>query len=91
MNNWGVARLAHSAPDNRAPNYSQPLSETATLQDLVGQLSARVAEPGVQAGTSRRVRGLNVLGAEDAGLLAAVGRQEHVLCGLRNRDLVRLL
>jgi hypothetical protein len=92
----GVADLARRAEVSQSCNerYQEALaavSETATLQDLVGQLSARVAEPGVQAGTSRRVRGLNVLGAEDAGLLAAVRRQEHVLCGLRNRDLVRLL
>lgn len=37
------------------------------------------------------VRGLNLLGTEDAALLQAVGRGEFVINGFRNRDLQRLL
>jgi hypothetical protein len=37
------------------------------------------------------VRGLNLLGADDATLLAAVGRGEFVVNGLRNRDLQPLI
>jgi hypothetical protein len=39
----------------------------------------------------RRVRALNPLAAADAALLEAVGRQEFLINGLRNRDLRRLL
>jgi hypothetical protein len=90
----GVADLARRAEVSQACNerYQEALaavSETATLHDLVGRLSVRVAEPGRPS--SRRVRGLNVLSAEDAGLLEAVGREEFVLQGMRNRDVVRLL
>jgi hypothetical protein len=37
------------------------------------------------------VRGLNLLGPDDAALLAAVGRGEWAINGFRNRDLQRLL
>ena len=37
------------------------------------------------------VRGLNLLAEPDAALLAAVGRGEFVITGVRNRDLQRLL
>jgi len=92
----GVADLARRAEVSQGCNqrYQEALaavSETVPLQDLVGRYSAAVAEPGREAATARRLRGLNMLGVEDAGLLAAVGREEHVLVGLRNRDLVGLL
>ena len=38
----------------------------------------------------RRVRALNPLAAQDAGLLEAVSRHEFLINGLRNRDLQRL-
>ncbi len=56
---------------------------------------AAVAEPpAVQTGKAprpRRVRALNPLAADDAALLEAVGRQEFLINGLRNRDLRKLL
>ena len=39
----------------------------------------------------KQVRGLNLLGADDAALLAAAGRGEFLITGLRNRDLQGLL
>jgi hypothetical protein len=39
----------------------------------------------------KSVRGLNLLGEDDSGLCAAVGRGEFLINGFRNRDLQRLL
>jgi hypothetical protein len=56
-----------------------------SLKEVAAKLSRRACEPG---GGQRRVRGLNLLGDEDAAVLAVVGRPEFGLNGLRNRDLV---
>lgn len=40
---------------------------------------------------AKRVRGLNLLGEEDASLLDAAGRGEFLINGFRNRDLQALL
>jgi hypothetical protein len=90
----GVADLARRAELSQACNdrYQEALaavSDAQALQELVGRLAAPVAEPG-RGAARRRLRGLNVLGAEDAGLLEAVGREELVLHGVRNRDLVAI-
>ena len=49
------------------------------------QLTAGLSRPVSWKG--KRVRGLNLLGEEDAALLAAAGGAEFLISGLRNRDL----
>ncbi len=51
------------------------------LKTLTEKLCERVKWKG------KPVRGLNLLGAEDAALLAAVGRGEYLISGFRNRNL----
>lgn len=85
----GVADLHRRAEVSQASNerYLEAVAAAAhpePLAAVTGRLSRRVKEPG----GSRRVRGLNLLSAEDAALLAAVGRPEFVVSGLRNRDVV---
>jgi hypothetical protein len=62
-----------------ATSCTQPLAEVAT------KLSSPVRACG---GGPRRERGLNLLSAADAELLAVVGRPEFAVSGLRNRDVV---
>lgn len=83
----GVADLHRRAEVSQASNeryleavaaarHDQPLAATT------GALGRRVKEPG----GSRRLRGLNLLSAADAALLAVAGRPEFGVSGLRNRD-----
>lgn len=86
----GVADLHRRAEVSQASNERYLASvATATQSDSLSvataKLSERVKEPG-EGG--RKVRGLNLLGAEDAALLAVVGRPEFGVDGLRNRDVV---
>jgi hypothetical protein len=86
----GVADLHRRAAVSAASNarYLEGLAAAACaepLREAVADLSRRVREPG---GGARRVRGLNLLGNDDAAVLAAVGRPEFGVNGLRNRDVV---
>jgi hypothetical protein len=83
----GVADLHRRAEVSQASNerYLEGVAAAAHAEPLAavtGKLSRRATEPG----GARRVRGLNLLSAADAALLAAVGRPEFVVTGLRNRD-----
>jgi hypothetical protein len=85
----GVADLHRRAEVSQAANerYLEGVAATTHAEPLAvttARLSRRVPEPG----GSRRLRGLNLLSAEDAALLAVVGRPEFGVAGLRNRDVV---
>jgi hypothetical protein len=64
------------------------VAATATVADLTGRWTERVAEPGKGG---RTLRALNPLSAEDGALLSAVSDPKWVLNGLRNRDLALAL
>lgn len=86
----GAADMPRRAKVSQASNqrYLEALAATATpvpLKTLTDKLSGRVTWQG------QKVRGLNLLGESDAALLAAVGRGEFMINGLRNRDLQALL
>jgi hypothetical protein len=86
----GVADMPRRARVSQKSNerYLEALAEVSTptpLKTLTDRLSRPVTWKG------KRVRGLNLLGQEDAALLAAVGRGEFLINGLRNRDLQGLL
>src|SRR5207248_542079 len=55
----------------------------------LGEVAAGLCRPAAWKG--RRVRALNPLSTQDAGLLEAVNRGEFALNGFRNRDLRALL
>jgi hypothetical protein len=86
-----VADLYRRAQVSQAANerYLEALAgvaETRTVKELVEPLSQRVSAPGEKP--SRKVRGLNVMAAEDAKLLQAISDPRWMVNGLRNRDLV---
>jgi len=86
----GVADLPRRAEVSQKSNqrYLEALAAVATptpLKTVTDKLSKAVTWNG------KRVRGLNLLGEEDAALLAAAGRGEFLISGLRNRDLQGLL
>jgi len=86
----GVADLHRRAQVSQAANarYLEAMAaaeSTTPLGELAGPLCRRVRWKG------QWVRALNPLGAGDQQLLAAIGRGEFVLQGLRNRDLKALL
>ena len=86
----GVADAPRRAEVSAASNdrYLDALSVAKTptpLKTVTEGLSRRVRWK------KQPVRGLNLLGTEDAALLAAVGRGEFIINGFRNRDLQRLL
>ncbi len=81
----GVADLHRRCALSQTANerYLEALAvvESPTpLGELIGPLCQRVTKDG------RRYRALNPLGTEDARLLEFVARGEHVITGLRNRD-----
>lgn len=85
----GVADLHRRAEVSQASNerYLECVAAATHAEPLAvvtAKLSRRVKEPG----GARKVRGLNLLAADDAALLAVVGRPEFGVSGLRNRDLV---
>jgi len=89
----GVADIHRRAQVSQAANerYLQALAAVdyqAPLQQLLEPLGQRVREPG---GGERKLRGLTPLVGQDAALLAAVGRAEFTVNGLRNRDLIAAL
>jgi hypothetical protein len=86
----GVADAPRRAAVSAASNdrYLNALSAAQTptpLKTLTEGLSRPVRWK------KQSVRGLNLLGADDATLLAAIGRGEFVVNGLRNRDLQQLI
>ncbi len=86
----GVADMPRRAQISEASNrrYFEALAAVSTptpLKTLTEKLSRPVKWNGKQ------VRGLNLLGEEDAALLEAAGRGEYVISGFRNRDLQHLL
>ena len=86
----GVADIPERARVSEASNgrYLEALAAVDTplpLKSLTDELSRPVKWK------KHQVRGLNLLGRDDAALLEAVGRGEFVINGLRNRDLRALL
>jgi hypothetical protein len=86
----GVADMPRRAQVSQASNtrYFEALAAVGAstpLKTLTDKLSSAVTWKG------KRVRGLNLLGEQDAGLLAAAGRGEFLISGFRNRDLQGLL
>jgi hypothetical protein len=86
----GVADMHRRAQVCQAANerYLEAMAgveETTPLGTLTQPLCQAVTWKG------RSVRGLNLLSAKDAALLAHVGRGEFILNGFRNRDLRNLL
>jgi hypothetical protein len=86
----GVADLPRRAQVSQGSNqrYLEALAAVSTpvpLKSLTEDLSRAVTWKG------KRVRGLNLLGREDAALLEAAGRGEYLISGFRNRDLQSLL
>ena len=85
----GVADVHRRAEVSEASNarylagLAAATTSTAPLKEVAAKLSRRAREPGRG---ERRVRGLNLLGDEDAAVLAVVGRPEFGVNGLRNRD-----
>lgn len=69
----------------------RPAPEPAAAADAPPPAGAGAPAAGPAGGRPRRARALNPLGEADAALLAAVGRHEFQINGLRNRDLRRLL
>jgi hypothetical protein len=86
----GVADMPRRARVSDASNrrYLEALAAVSTplpLKTLTEKLSRPVKWKGKQ------VRGLNLLGKDDATLLEAAGRGEYLISGFRNRDLQSLL
>ena len=86
----GVADLPRRAEVSQksTERYLESLATVQQTQPL-SALTDRVCRRTTWKG--RAVRALAPLGAEDGALLAAVGRGEFLLNGLRNRDLRALL
>jgi hypothetical protein len=92
---WRIMRKA-VADTQRLAQFCQAandryLESMATVEDktVLGDLAAKLCRPTRWKG--RRVRALNPLSVEDAGLLEAVNRGEFTIQGLRNRDLRAVL
>jgi hypothetical protein len=86
----GVSDMPRRAEVSQASNrrYLEALAAVQTprpLKTLTDKLSRATRWKG------QSVRGLNLLGIEDARLLAAVARGEFLIAGFRNRDLQGLL
>jgi hypothetical protein len=86
----GVADAPRRAEVSHKSNerYLEALASVSTPVSLK-TLTAALSEAATWKG--KRVRGLNLLGEADASLLAAAGRGEFLVNGLRNRDLQGLL
>jgi DNA-binding MarR family transcriptional regulator len=82
----GVADVPRRAEVSQASNdrYLQAMAAVNTptpLKTLTDKLSQRVNYKG------KPVRGLNLLGPDDAKLLQTIGGGEYIINGFRNRDL----
>jgi hypothetical protein len=91
----GVADLQRRATVCQAANnrYAEGLAavkDQTPLKEWTDPLCQRTLAPG-QNPQQRRVRALNPLSAEDAGLLEAILDPKFTINGLRNRDLVQML
>lgn len=86
----GVADAPRRAEVSQASNgrYLDALAAAGTPEPLKA-LTEGLSRP--VKWKKQQARGLNLLGADDAALLATIGRGEFVINGLRNRDLRRLL
>lgn len=86
----GVADIQRRAEVSQAAN-ERYLASMAAVENPVPlkTLTESLAQPVVRDG--RRVRGLNLLGADDARLLKAVGDGKFLLSGFRNKDLQAML
>lgn len=86
----GVSALSRRADLSQAANerYLNALSAVNTPIRLA-EMCAPYGKPRRWSG--KRVRALNLLGADDAALLEAVGKAEFNIKGFRNRDLRSLL
>jgi hypothetical protein len=86
----GVADLFRRCELSQAANerYLEALGAVES-PTLLEQLSAPLCRRVVQG--RRRYRGLNPLSDEDARVLEAVQRGEHLITGFRNRDLRQIL
>jgi hypothetical protein len=90
----GVADLHRRAEVSQAANEryaaaTAAVQETTPLKEVAEPLCRRAPAPG--RAHNRKVRALNPLAADDAGLLEAVNDPKHTTNGLRNRDLVAVL
>jgi hypothetical protein len=91
----GVADLHRRATVCQAANnrYAEGLAaikDQTPLKEWTDPLCQRTLAPGKNP-QQRRVRALNPLSPEDAGLLEGILDPKFVVNGLRNRDLVQLL
>jgi hypothetical protein len=86
----GVADMPRRAEvsDKSNTRYLEAVAAVATAVPLKS-LTAKLSRP--VRWKNKSVRGLNLLGEEDATLLAAVGQGKFLISGLRNRDLQELL
>lgn len=86
----GVADIARRAEVSQAAN-DRYLEAMAVVESHVPlkTLTESLAQPLTRAG--RRFRGLNLLGAADAQLLAVVGDGKFLIHGFRNKDLQEML
>ena len=86
----GVADIQRRAEVSQAANerYLQAMAAAENPLPLK-TLTEALAQPVVRDG--QRVRGLNLLGASDARLLATVGDGKFLLYGFRNKDLRAML
>jgi hypothetical protein len=86
----GVADARRRAQISQAANnrYLEALSSVEHTEPL-GEVAAKLCRPTQWQG--QRVRALNPLSPEDAGLLETVNRGEFAINGFRNRDLRPLL
>ena len=78
------------AANNRYAEGMAALKEQTPLREWTDPLCQRTRAPGKNPG-HRRVRALNPLSPEDAGLLQAIADPKFTVNGLRNRDLVEML
>jgi hypothetical protein len=86
----GVADVHRRAEVSQSSNerYLEGLAAATTSAEPLKEIAAKLSRRVPELGSDRRVRGLNLLGDEDAAVLAVVGRPEFGVNGLRNRDVV---
>jgi hypothetical protein len=78
------------AANNRYAEGLAALKEPTPLKEWTDPLCQRAVAPGKNP-QHRRVRALNPLSPEDAGLLEAILDPKFTVTGVRNRDLVQML
>jgi len=78
------------AANNRYAEGLAAIKDQKPLKEWTDPLCQRALAPGKNP-QQRRVRALNPLSPEDAGLLEAILDPKFVVNGLRNRDLVQML